>query len=167
MEGPAGVYPRLGVRRQAQWDCVWQVVRTRREETNLGLAIAGNSRPAAIKLQAEGESTHGQIVDYGQKQATVFGTKDLKFFPSGDPIMDTYLVIQNPETGVQGTLWLNRGMEKALKPAVLQAGAPDINIGDWISMTLTNVGFENGRQKRDYKAEFYTKAQVEASQAAA
>jgi hypothetical protein len=84
-------------------------------------------------------------------------TKELKYFPSGDPIMIALVTVQTglhdptlPADNGERTIWVSgRYMTKAVKDAIMRAGIRELEIGGWLSVTYTHDGpAERGLRRR-------------------
>lgn len=96
----------------------------------------------AVNLKATGDAVAGRIVGFEDYQVKVFGTNDLKFFPSGDPVMGVRIHLEtNPgDESSRVTLWAEKAnMLKAIAKGVREAGASDIEIGGDLAVTRTGM----------------------------
>lgn len=128
-------------------------------------AAAGTS----VKFETQGQEFLGQIAGpVTEVQDTVFGTKDLKFWPDKTPAMKALIPLQTESGDVQ-TLHVPKGsrLYKAIGVALQAAGAGDLEQGGLLGITWT--GFAAGRNPsnppKDYSARYITAADV-AAQAA-
>jgi hypothetical protein len=105
----------------------------------------------AVSLKAVGDSVAGRIAEFDNYQVTHFaddpknGVKkgDLKFFPSGDPIMGVKVVLETSpgDAGSRVTLWAEKpNMLRAIAAAVRAQGATDLELGADLAVTFS--GFE-------------------------
>ena len=113
--------------------------------------------PAAsrsIKFANPGDEVHGTITDISEPmQSTKFGSKELDFWPSGDPKMQVKITLQTSaredgdDDGKRG-LWVvvsgkPGGQLAAIRDAVREAGANDIAVGGTLSMQFTGYDPES------------------------
>lgn len=114
--------------------------------------IMGASTPGYSFLQV-GQSVVGQIITEPKDvQQRNFHDGSPAFWPSGDPKMQTVFQIQTslrqyegisqpdrskPDDGVRSLFIKGKHMERAVKDAILAAGASWLDIGGWIQVTYT------------------------------
>lgn len=114
--------------------------------------IMGASTPGYSFLQV-GQSVTGQIITEPKDvQQRNFHDGSPAFWPSGDPKMQTVFQIQTslrnyegisqpdrskPDDGVRSLFIKGKHMERAVKDAILAAGASWLDIGGWIQVTYT------------------------------
>jgi hypothetical protein len=133
--------------------------------TTANTALFGNNRGApAWRWGAPGDSAQGVITALSATQQRDMRTKELKYFPSGDPIMIALVTVQTglfdptlPADNGERTIWVSgRYMTKAVKDAIMRAGIRELEIGGWLSVTYTHDGpAERGlRQPRMFTAEY-------------
>jgi hypothetical protein len=100
-------------------------------------ALFGKNRGApAWRWGAPGDSAQGVITALSATQQRDMRTKELKYFPSGDPIMIALVTVQTglhdptlPADNGERTIWVSgRYMTKAVKDAIMRAGT-----GNWRS----------------------------------
>lgn len=106
-------------------------------------AIASQSSGyTSVSLKAQGDAVAGRIIGFDDYQLTDFKTKELRFFPSGDPIMGTKVHLEtdpgNEDSRV--TLYAEKvNMLKAIAKAMREAGRTDLVIGDDLAVTRTGM----------------------------
>ena len=102
----------------------------------------------AVTFKNVGDSVAGRIIGTEDYQETVFGSKDLKFYPqSGDPVMGVrvYLETVPGDESSRVTLWCQgKLLMKAVATAFRAAGAQDLEIGADLAVTFTGY---DGRAK--------------------
>jgi hypothetical protein len=111
------------------------------------IASTSGSQYPSVSFKSIGDSVAGRIVATEDYQETVFGSKDLKFFPSGDPVMGVRITMElTPgDESSRVTLWAQgKRMLQAIAAAVKGAGAADIEIGADLALTFTGY---DGRAK--------------------
>ncbi len=92
-------------------------------------SIAGASG-ASARFPAVGATVEGVILRVSRKQATVFGTKEPKFWKSGDPVMVSIFALQTEERdpeiedddGLRNLYVESIRMREAIKEALKAAG---------------------------------------------
>lgn len=138
----------------------------------MGLAIGMTSGGKSVKPKNVGDSVQGVVTGLREVPA-----KDMegnpKFFPkSGDPMMQAVIDLNLFEAaggvpaGGDGVLYCNFGMEKAIGQATMAAGLHELNAGDGLSITLTNIEYKGARQERTYSAQVIPAADLDAQAAA-
>lgn len=108
--------------------------------------ISGNSYPSA-SFKAVGDSVAGRIVSFEDYQEKVFGSEELKFWPSGDPVMGVRIGLEvspgDPNSRI--TVWAQgKKLLAAIALAVKSTGAQDLEIGGDLAVTFTGY---DGRAK--------------------
>lgn len=102
----------------------------------------------AVKFNSVGDSVAGRIIGTEDYQETVFGTKgELKFYPSGDPVMGVrvYMETTPGDESSRVTLWAQgKLLMKAIAVAFRAAGAQDLEVGADLAVTFTGY---DGRAK--------------------
>lgn len=105
----------------------------------IGNTSGGDSYPR-VSFKSVGDSVAGRIVSFEDYQVKDFQTKEPKFFPSGDPIMGVkvHLELTPGDAASRVTLWAEKkNMLKAIKNAVVGAGAQDIEEGADLAVTFS------------------------------
>jgi hypothetical protein len=113
--------------------------------------IMGGGAPAA-KFPTVGTTIEGQIIDTTVSQQRDFATGDLKFWKSGDPMMQAVITVQtdqrDPEIadddGQRRLFVSSRAMREAVRDAVKAAGAKLIEPGGTIKIQYTGDGAAEG-----------------------
>jgi hypothetical protein len=135
--------------------------------TSANEALFGKNRGApAWRWDAPGDSAQGVITALSATQQRDMRTKELKYFPSGDPIMIALVTVQTglhdptlPADNGERTIWVSgRYMTKAVK-----------DVGGWFEVTYTHDGpAERGlRAPRMFTAEYIPPTPEERSAAEA
>lgn len=123
-------------------------------------AIGNVGGPPSVNLKSVGDSVAGRIVSFEDYHVKEFGTDNLRYFPSGDPIMGTRIVLETipGDTSSQVTLYVEKvRMLKAIANAFRAAGATDLEVGADLAVTWTGM---DGRAKA-YQAA-YARADADA-----
>lgn len=112
-----------------------------------GNVSTGDKYPA-VTFKSVGDSVAGRIVGHEDYQETVFGSKELKFYPnSGDPVMGVRIFLETKPGDEESrvTLWCQgKLLMKAVATAFRAAGVQDIREGDDLAVTFTGY---DGRAK--------------------
>jgi hypothetical protein len=146
--------------------------------TTANEALFGKNRGApAWRWGAPGDSAQGVITALSATQQRDMRTKELKYFPSGDPIMIALVTVQTglhdptlPADNGERTIWVSgRYMTKAVKDAMMRAGTRELEVGGWFEVTYTHDGpAERGlRPPRMFTAEYIPPTPEERSAAEA
>lgn len=99
----------------------------------------------AVKLAATNDSVAGRIVSFEDYHTKDFKTGESKFFPSGDPILGTRIVLDTDPTKPDDdssyvTLHAEKvNMLRAIAAAVRGAGKVDIEVGGDLAVTRTGM----------------------------
>lgn len=113
----------------------------------------------SVSFKQVGDDVAGIIVAFEDYQETVYGSKELKTYPSGDPIMGVrvHLELVPGDESSRVTLWAQgKLLMKAIAIAMKNAGVSDIGIGDQLAVKFTGY---DGRAKT-YSAA-YEKAETD------
>lgn len=115
--------------------------------------MGGGSAPPAAEWAQPGSRVEGTIVgkprSYHAREFAANGQAgDLKYFPSGDPILGVMVDIQTPlrgpdDNGIRRLYVESQRMMTAVRDAVRVAGAAGLEAGAWISVVWT--GTEQGK----------------------
>lgn len=73
------------------------------------------------------------------RQARKFGTETLDFWPDGNPVMQTKIVMRDPE-GCEWALYAKGRLAKAITQAIIAAGAEDLEVGGELEVEHHAVG---------------------------
>jgi hypothetical protein len=99
----------------------------------------------AAKFAAPGDSIDGTVMSKQIKQVTKMGTNEPEFFPSGDPKWQILATLQTTlrddadDDGLR-TVYIKSHMMGAVRSAVGQTGASELEPGGWLRVTFTNYG---------------------------
>lgn len=99
-----------------------------------------------VKFKQQGDTFTGIIsAPVVMKQATEYGTKAPKFFPSGDPILEEWINLDDVTAPTKeeaaSTLVVGyQAMRKAIGEAIIAAGATDLQVGGTLQVTRTGYG---------------------------
>jgi hypothetical protein len=110
----------------------------------------------AVKFSAVGDSVAGRIIGVLDYQETVFGSDELKTHPeTGDPVWAVRIVLETVpgDESSRVTLWAQgKLLMLAITTAFRSAGAEDVAIGGFLTVTFTGY---DGRAKT-YQADYRT-----------
>jgi hypothetical protein len=110
-------------------------------------STSGEDRYPSAAFKSIGDGVAGRVVATEDYQEKVFGSTDLKFFPSGDPVMGVRITLEMTpgDEATRVTIWAQgKRMLQAIAKAVKGAGAPDIELGSDLALTFTGY---DGRAK--------------------
>lgn len=107
-------------------------------------ALSGGSGYPTLKFPSVGSKVSGTIESFADTQARDFQTKQPKFWPDGNPVMQVRLDLGQPD-GSKGSLYIQPGgMMKAVKQALKDAGAEDVEEMGWIEVTRSGGQGKSG-----------------------
>lgn len=107
-----------------------------------------------IPFKEVGTPVKGIIASIEEYQVQDFTTKEPKYFSNGDPMMGVRITLRDV-----GTVWVQgKRMINAVREAVKNAGAKDIEVGGALAITFT--GWDGAAKA--YTASYYTPAFVAA-----
>jgi len=99
------------------------------------------------------------------RQAKEFGTDKLKFWPDGNPVMQTK-VVGRAEDGIEYAIYAEGRMARAITGALIEAGEDDIGEGSRLRVKFTHYG--EGKNPamppKEYKATYVKPAASAAGQ---
>lgn len=115
------------------------------------MSVIGNQATTAkhptVKFAQMGNSVAGRIIEFEEYQEKEFGSNELRFFPSGDPIMGVKVILEtNPGDASSRVQLFAQGkrMLQAIAKAVKGAEAADLEIGADLAVQFTGY---DGRAK--------------------
>lgn len=134
--------------------------------------LMGGGGPAAWKFEDPGTTRVGTVAAPPQaRQEREYdrnnpGGGELKFFPSGDPIMGVIVEVQtaerdpsNAEDDGRRTFYIEgRYIKEAVRNAVRAAGAPGLEVGGQLSVTFTHREDPMDKRSRKFWNVTYTPA---------
>jgi hypothetical protein len=109
--------------------------------------LAPTPKFPTYKFASPGATVTG-IVSYEptDSQVRVFGSMtELKFWPDGKPVMQTRVVLKTAD-GTEWAIYVKDRMAAAVRKAVAESGAPDVEVGGTLTVTFTELGEGKGAQ---------------------
>jgi hypothetical protein len=103
-------------------------------------ALAPQAQYPTFKFATPGTRIHG-VVSQPPKDSQVkdFGTQEPKFWPDGNPVMQTRVVLRVSD-GTEWAIYAQGRMAKAITAAIVAAGAGDLEVGSELEVTFTQYG---------------------------
>lgn len=119
----------------------------------------------SFKFEAEGQVAKGTIVSLDMQQQRDFKTGLPKFWDDGKPMMQLRVVLATDERdgdnddGQRG-VYLKGESQKAVKAAVLAAGAKSLDVGGTLALAFTGLGEAKGNLNppKLYRAQYVAPA---------
>lgn len=113
--------------------------------------LAGGGRTPAAKFSKVGVTFAGVVASEPRDMPVRdFATGEPKTWDNGDPVMQTQVVLDLAEPDADGNdrvaVYVKGRMVKAVKQAIIEAGAPDIEVGGWLRVKR----IEDGKATRGY-----------------
>jgi hypothetical protein len=103
-------------------------------------ALAPRAKFPTFKFDKPGTTLRGVVSQPTEdSQVREFGTDKLKFWPDGNPIMQTRIVVQD-SIGNEYAIYAQGRMAKAITAAIVAAGAGDLEVGGILTVTFTQYG---------------------------
>jgi hypothetical protein len=103
-------------------------------------ALAPRAKYPTFKFEQPGTRVHGVITQPPEdSQVRKFGTDILEFWPDGNPIMQTRIVLRVAD-GTEWAVYAKGRMARAVTTAIVAAGASDLEVGGELEVTFTGYG---------------------------
>lgn len=103
-------------------------------------ALAPRAKYPTFKFETPGTSIKGVISQPPEdSQAKEFGTDKLKFWPDGNPVMQTRVILRDSAPS-EWAVYAQGRMAKAITNAIVKAGADDLEVGGELTVTFTGYG---------------------------
>ena len=103
-------------------------------------ALAPSPRFPTVKFPQVGSRFKGIITRPTEdRQAKKFGKEILDFWPDGQPVMQTKIVMRDPQ-GAEWALYAKGKMASAITKAIVAAGASDLEVGGELEVIHNAVG---------------------------
>jgi hypothetical protein len=103
-------------------------------------ALAPRAKYPTFKFETPGTTLEGVVSQPTEDfQAREFGTDKLKFWPDGNPVMQTRIVVQDSAPS-EWAIYAQGRMAKAITAAIRAAGAEDLEVGGYLAVTFTHYG---------------------------
>lgn len=124
----------------------------------------------SFRFEQPGATVSGRVVNRETRLQTVFGTNEVKKWPSGDPMYQLVVHIQTSQrdpmiendNGVRAIYIKGKQFTDATRDAVRAAGAQGVEVGGMIAVTYTGDDFASKApiKPKQYAVQ-YQKAQVQ------
>lgn len=117
-------------------------------------ALAPRPQYPSFKFTNPGDRAHGIIICPPEdRQAQEFGTNKLKFWPDGQPLIQTKIVMRNA-SGEEYAIYASGRMARAITNAIVKAGAPDLLVNGELTVTFTHTvpSKGGGQPAKEYEA---------------
>jgi hypothetical protein len=103
-------------------------------------ALAPRAKYPTFQFPVPGTRIRGIITRPPEdRQARKFGTDILDFWPDGNPIMETKIVLRVAD-GTEHAVYAKGRMAKAITMAIVKAGASDLEVGGELEITHSGLG---------------------------
>lgn len=91
--------------------------------------LAPRAKYPSAKFDTIGKRFKGTVAEPTQdRQARKYGSTELAFWPDGNPVMQTRIVLEQ-EDGSKVAVYAQGNLAKAVTKALVDAEAPDIEVG--------------------------------------
>jgi hypothetical protein len=90
--------------------------------------LMGGGGPPAFKFEKVGDTAKGVITSIGKTQATDLKTRELKFYPDGNPIMQVVITLRQ-ENNDETRVFCKPAAKTAVRDAVQAAEASGLEVG--------------------------------------
>lgn len=102
--------------------------------------LAPRPKYPSAKFDIVGKFYSGRIVEPPEdRQARKYQTNDLAFWPDGQPVIQTRIVLEPEGGGERIAVYAQGRMAQAIRQAVAAASAPDIEVGGLLSVKFDHV----------------------------
>lgn len=100
-------------------------------------ALAPRAKYPSAKFDTVGKSYSGTVaIPTEDRQARKYGTTELAFWPDGNPVMQTRIVLNlDNSEGEQVAIYAQSNLAKAITKAIVDAEAADIEVGGHLTVT--------------------------------
>jgi hypothetical protein len=103
-------------------------------------ALAPRPKYPTVKFENPGARFRGVVSQPTEdSQAKEFGSDKLKFWPDGNPVMQTRIILRDSAPS-EWALYAQGRMARAITAAIVKAGASDIEVGGELEVTFTHYG---------------------------
>jgi hypothetical protein len=103
-------------------------------------ALAPRAKYPTFPFPEPGTRAHGVIIlPPEDSQSKKFNTEILEFWPDGNPIMQTRIVMRD-NTGAEFAVYAKGRMAKAITKAIIAAGADDLEVGGELEVVFSDYG---------------------------
>lgn len=103
-------------------------------------ALAPRAKYPSAQFPTPGTRVQGVITQQPEdSQVKNFTTGDLEFWPDGNPIMQTKVVLRVAD-GTEVAIYVKGRMAKAVTQAIITSGEDDLEVGGVLAVTFTEYG---------------------------
>ena len=93
-------------------------------------ALAPRAKYPSVKFDTMGKRYAGTVaMPPESRQARVYNSTELATWPSGDPVMETRIILDLDNEGGRVAIYAKRTLATAITKALVDAEAPDIEVG--------------------------------------
>lgn len=118
--------------------------------------LAPTPRYPNFKFDTIGKAVAGTIVFPPEdRQALEYGTRKPKFWPDGNPVMQTKIVLETPADG-RVAVYAQGRMVQAIRAALAEAEAADVEVGGTLAIKYSHDGEAKagGQPPKMYEAKY-------------
>jgi hypothetical protein len=117
--------------------------------------LSGGVSYPTVKFNVVGDSIEGTVIDFTDLQERDFTTKEPKVWKDGKPVMQTRVTLELPDESRVSLYVSGARMIKAVRSAIKEAGADDIEPLAKLSVTYTGKETtKSGTQAKCYTASY-------------
>lgn len=103
-------------------------------------ALAPRAKYPTFKFEQPGTTLDGIVSQPTEdSQVREFGTDKLKFWPDGNPVMQTRIIVRDSAPS-EWAVYAQGRMAKAITQAIVAAGAGDLEVGGHLQIRFTGYG---------------------------
>lgn len=120
-------------------------------------ALAPRAKYPSAKFDTVGKTYSGTVaVPPEDRQARVFGSTELATWPDGNPVMQTRIVLKLDGTDELVAIYAQSRLANAITKAIVDAEAPDIEVGGHLTVTFTGTepSKGGGQPSKQYTAKY-------------
>jgi hypothetical protein len=103
-------------------------------------ALAPRAKYPTARFDQPGTVVAGTITEPpASRQARKYGTNEPEAWPSGDPVMETRVILRQKD-GLVNAVYAKSRMARAITDAIVKAGATDLEVGGILVVEFTGYG---------------------------
>jgi hypothetical protein len=107
-------------------------------------ALAPRAKYPSASFKDVGQSYSGTVeLPPDDRQATKFNSDEKLWWPSGDPVMQTRIVLRLDSSDELVAVYAKGGLANAITKAIVDAEASDIEVGGKLTVTYTGTDPES------------------------